>query len=487
MRLELALPAGDAERLARLKVLAGMRTGRWRRRKKTILWHDTADGALAGDGLALAEEPRLWRLEWLTPGTTPWPPGAPAPVVEQVTALDRFTHPLPAGLQHVARFEGYAHRLPLSLDGMPLTLDLLRGSVGWARRHQPVSRLTIGGEEAGVLELARMLAEELPASIPTAGLAAEARATALAVPPPARRCGPPVLPTGLSVALAFAHVVAHLADIILAEAENVPDRACNPEPVHQMRVAVRRLRSACSVFRPAIGSQTVDAANAALKDLADRLAPARDWDVFVAETSAAVLNALPDDKGMAALHRAAERKRRTVYADLQSWLRTPQFRQLGVTLAGIANGEAWLSALSLAHEEVLNLGLENFASRALQNRWRKMGDREADIERVAPEALHLIRLRAKRMRYVAEVFAPLYPGKAARRFLRRLSTLQDRLGVLNDGTVADRLLTEIHATKGARAHAGGLVRGFLAARARGARGRVVKAWQRFGRLEPFWT
>jgi triphosphatase len=88
---------------------------------------------------------------------------------------------------------------------------------------------------------------------------------------------------------------------------------------------------------------------------------------------------------------------------------------------------------------------------------------------------------------VAEVFAPLFPGKATRRFLRRLSVLQDRLGVLNDGAVADRLLAEIHATKGARAHAGGLVRGFLAARAGDARGRIARAWQRFGRLEPFWT
>jgi triphosphatase len=487
MRLELALPAGDAKRLARLKVLTGAKRGRWRQRAKTILWHDTADGALAAEGLALAEEPRLWRLERLTPGTTPWPPGAPAPLVEQVSTLDRFAHALPTGLQHVARFEGYACRLPLSLDGVPLTLDLLRGTVGWARRYQPVSRLTIGGEEAGVLGLARILAAELPASIPTAGLAAEARATALAMPPPARRAGPPVLPTGLSVALAFAHVVAHLADIILAEAENVLGRAGNPEPVHQMRVAVRRLRSAFSVFRPAIAGQAVDAANVALKELADRLAPARDWDVFVAETSAAVLNALPDDKGMAGLRRVAELKRRAVYADLRSWLHTPQFRQLGITLAGMANGEAWVSALGPAHAEVLNLRLEDFAHRALQNRWRKMGAMEADIEHLAPQALHLIRLRAKRLRYVAEVFAPLFPGKATRRFLRRLSVLQDRLGVLNDGAVADRLLAEIHATKGARAHAGGLVRGFLAARAGDARGRIARAWQRFGRLEPFWT
>jgi CHAD domain-containing protein len=91
------------------------------------------------------------------------------------------------------------------------------------------------------------------------------------------------------------------------------------------------------------------------------------------------------------------------------------------------------------------------------------------------------------MRYVAEVFAPLYPGKATRRFMRRLTRLQNRLGSLNDGAVADGLLAELGAGAGGRAHAAGLVRGFLAARSGDARGRIARAWQRFHRLEPFWS
>jgi CHAD domain-containing protein len=91
------------------------------------------------------------------------------------------------------------------------------------------------------------------------------------------------------------------------------------------------------------------------------------------------------------------------------------------------------------------------------------------------------------MRYAAEVFAPLFSRKATARFLRRLAAVQDRLGILNDSAVADTLLTALGATSGGRAHAAGLVRGFLAARAGGARSRIARAWHRFHRLEPFWT
>jgi CHAD domain-containing protein len=100
-------------------------------------------------------------------------------------------------------------------------------------------------------------------------------------------------------------------------------------------------------------------------------------------------------------------------------------------------------------------------------------------------ALHALRLRAKRLRYAAELFAPLHPGRPARRFLRRLAALQEELGLLNDGVVADALMHEL-AAFGGTALAGGLVRGFVAGRADGARARIVRAWKRLRRCPPFW-
>jgi CHAD domain-containing protein len=510
--LELVLAPDDAARVPRLKFLAGLKAGRLRRRAIEIVWHDTADGALALEGLALAECRGTWRLERVVPGTAFWPPGAPAPLLDQQAALDRIGHELPAGLVQTARFTGELIVLPLVRDGARLRLELLHGTVGWARKRRPTCRMTLvatppvghagigeaGTPDAGmrdaamdgdaaVFALAQALADELDLAIPTACLAAEARAVATASSAVARHEGAPQLPPRLIVAEAFGFVLGHLADIILFNAPLAAAGRDGPEPVHEMRVAVRRLRSAIALFRPAVGCPAVDACAAGLKALADRLGPARDWDVFVAETAASVAKVLPDDASLRRLRAVAERRRRQAYAGLREWLRGVEFRRLALALAGLAGGRAWQTALDPEQAETLGLGLEAFASRALARRLHRLAAAGEAIEHLDPKSLHAIRLRAKRMRYVAEVFAPLYPGKATRRFMRRLARLQDRLGRLNDSSVADALLAEMGAGSGGRAHAAGLVRGFLAAGSRGARGRIARAWARFHRLEPFWS
>lgn len=549
--LELVLSPTDADRLPRLKVLAGLKAGRLRRRAIGVVWYDTSDGALARDGLALAESRGEWRLERLVPGAAFWPPGAPAPVLDRAASIDRIGHELPAGLVRTARFEGELIVLPLVRDGVRLQIELLHGTMGWARKRRPACRMTLIAEpraaevrtgaakkveagaseaeagaaglrtegevldgrradgtteaaartdeatatraaaeasgEASVFALAQALAEEIDLAIPTASLAAEARAVATASATAPRQAGAPKLPPGLSVAEAFGCVSGHLADVIQYNTPLAAAGRDGPEPVHEMRVAVRRLRSAIALFRPAVGCPAVDSAATTLKTLANCLAPARDWDVFVGETAVAVAKVLPDDASLRRLRAAAERRRRRAYAALRAWLRGVEFRRLGIALAELAGGHAWTAAVSPAQAETLALGLDDFANRALGRRLNRLATAGDAIEHLDPEALHAIRLRAKRMRYVAEVFAPLYPGKATRRFMRRLATLQDRLGRLNDSAVADGLMAELGAGAGGRAHAAGLVRGFLAARSGGARGRIARAWQRFHRLEPFWS
>jgi CHAD domain-containing protein len=86
------------------------------------------------------------------------------------------------------------------------------------------------------------------------------------------------------------------------------------------------------------------------------------------------------------------------------------------------------------------------------------------------------------------MFAPLFDRKETRRFLRRLTELQETLGALNDGAVATTLMTELAGARPGsdRAFAAGVVRGFVAARGGAARKEILAAWQKFRRLEPFW-
>jgi CHAD domain-containing protein len=302
-----------------------------------------------------------------------------------------------------------------------------------------------------------------------------------------RRLGAPILPDGQEPGVAFALMVGHLADVILYWAPRAA-AGDGTEPVHQMRVALRRLRAGLSVFRRAVGGPSVDAVAAEARHLAALLGPARDWDVFCAETGAAVVDAFAEDRAVARLLAAAERRRRDAYKDLTAFLDSAAFRGLGIRLAALACGTAWQAELTPEQHEILSGDLAGFAAHVLGRRLKRLLQTGEDIASLDVAALHRVRLDGKRLRYAAEMFAPLFERRDTRRYLRRLTALQERLGTLNDGAVASTLMAElVGARPGAeRAFAAGVVRGFVAAKGGAAREEIVDAWKKFRRLEPFW-
>jgi len=331
------------------------------------------------------------------------------------------------------------------------------------------------------------LAAQIGLAVPRASLAAEAMAAVTNEPPGPRRLGAPALTVGQRPGEAFAHLVGHLADVILYWAPRAAVRD-GTEPVHQMRVALRRLRACLSVFRRAVGCPAVDAVAAEARHLAALLGPARDWDVFCAETGAAVIDAFAEDRAVHRLLAAAERRRADAYAALAAFLNSGEFRCLGIRLATLVGGTAWQAELSPEQKEILAGDMTEFAARVLQRRLKRLLHAGDDIAALDVPSLHGLRLDGKRLRYAAEMFSPLFDRKDAGRFLRRLTALQESLGKLNDGAVAGTLMAELAgARSGAdRAFAAGVVRGFVAAKGGAAREEIVRAWKKFRRLEPFW-
>jgi CHAD domain-containing protein len=113
--------------------------------------------------------------------------------------------------------------------------------------------------------------------------------------------------------------------------------------------------------------------------------------------------------------------------------------------------------------------------------------RTDDLAALEAAELHQLRLKAKRMRYAAEIFAPLYSGKAPRRFIHRLSLLQDALGQLNDRTTAEKLLAELGGSAGRHAYAAGLVLGCATSgSATEVLPRVLRRWEKFQHTAAFW-
>jgi CHAD domain-containing protein len=485
LALELALPPGEARRLPYL--LAG--NGRWRATPLRLTWHDTPDYDLAADGLALVEalrgRERGWRLERMAAKDGAQElPGTPCPVLAEATEAVALNLPLPAPLVPAVGFEGRARVLAAP---EAVTVTVISGMLRAGALTQPCCRVVLAGPAGAVTALAGVLAGPLHLCVPGASLAAEAMALA-GRPAPRHRHAPPALAADHPVGEAFAHLVARLAETILREAEHAGPAAS--EPVHQMRVAVRRLRSAVALFGKATHCPEVAAGKAALQTLAQVLGPARDWDVFTAGTSRALAANFAGDNAVERLLATAETRRLKAYTALRRYLASAQFRRLGIALAALAAARPWETTRPPSDEaaarqaERLSGSLADFAARALARRLRALRLPDADIEALPTEALHGLRLHGKRLRYVAEFCAPLFPGHGARRFIRRLTTLQERLGHLNDGAVAAGLMAQLGAERG---HAGGVVRGFVAAQAAGARTRIGQAWRRFHRLDPFWS
>jgi CHAD domain-containing protein len=483
LELELCLAPDDVRPLLR-------RFSASRGRMLTIRWHDTEEGALDGQGLALAERRQaratLWRIERLAPDReTMWPCGTSPPALQEAASRAALDGALPAGPLHLlAEFRGRVRELTASDTPQP-RISLLQGTLHATAATRPVCRLLVAGSPPAVAAVATGLAEDLRLSVAEATLAAEA-ATLVGREPRPGPLGAPDLSADLSVSDAFALACAHLARVIVHYAPLAVARH-GTEPVHQMRVALRRLRSALALFRRVVACNELDAAKAGLRGLGHVLGPARDWDVFVTGAGAAVAAAFPNDAAVTRLATAAGRRRDACYAALRHELDGPAFRRLGITLAVLAAARPW-EAPSERGAFGANTPpdpLQDFAAHALSRRLRHLAAFGDDIAGLPDPTLHAIRLRIKRLRYGVEMLAPLYQRREARRYLRRLAVLQERLGHLNDGAVAASLMAEL-GRAGGRGYAAGVVAGLVAAQARNSRDRIGRSWRKFRRLHPFW-
>ena len=483
-RLEFSLPPEDLARLVRLPGL--LRSGRAAR--MALAWHDTADGALAASNQALCDpgsaEP--WRIEALhsSPALF-WPPAAPAPLLAE--AAETVLAPcLPGSTTAVAAFRGRRHSFTdVNAEQQPGPVEVVvqEGHLRGPAAIRPVCRVRLVGPPDALADQVAALGAAVRLTVPRAGLAAEALALAHGtVPQPCDLGLPPVAP-GQSLSTAMAVVMGSLLGVMLHWSASAGD-GLGPVPVHQMRVATRRLRSALSIFKHPAACAQVAPLGAALRVTAAQLGAARDWDVFLAGLGMQVSEAFPDDPRVAALLAAGQRRRAKAYAALRDHLGSAAFRGVSLSLACAANLRPW-DGLVPERDQVLQADATAFAAQVLARRLRHVRRAGRGLRHLPVPALHELRKDCKRLRYAAEFFTPLFPAKPGRRFLRHLSGLQEALGLLNDGAAAAGLMAQLG--RAGEGYAAGLVNGFAAAGSSATRAAVRQAWHGFRHADPFWT
>jgi CHAD domain-containing protein len=205
----------------------------------------------------------------------------------------------------------------------------------------------------------------------------------------------------------------------------------DPEHVHQMRVAVRRLRAILRASRSLFDPKWVDGLRRELKWLGTALGRVRDLDVLRAYLRSQI-QALP-----APGRRAGQRPLRHLDADqaraqaaLRTALASPRYAKL------LARLKAALVHPPVRTSEVCLLGIAAAEFKKLQKAVKTLP------EPPSADDLHAVRIKVKRARYAAELVRPLI-GRRAERFVDKAKKLQDILGDHQDAVVAEAYLRKV--------------------------------------------
>lgn len=256
------------------------------------------------------------------------------------------------------------------------------------------------------------------------------------------------------------------------------------EGVHQMRVAFRRLRSGLKLFRSLIPRQASADRIADLRWLNGFLGPARDWDVFLEEGMAPLFARFPHKRSLLLLRRAAEQLRQRHHQTLREALMQPAYARL---MSGCTDGlerRAWREGLDDEQQALLAEPVRDFATPWLERQHRRVEKRGKAFAELSTEQRHALRIRIKELRYALDFFASLYPSAAVKITLGMLSDVQDCLGVMNDITVARRLLDEAGLKPLAIARQ--LIEGWYGCRLEVHERQFAEVWRRYQDSERPW-
>jgi CHAD domain-containing protein len=200
----------------------------------------------------------------------------------------------------------------------------------------------------------------------------------------------------------------------------------DPEAIHQARVATRRLRSDLRTFEPFLDERFAAQLRGELRWLGADLGAVRDIEVMRDRLRghAASLPVAEADAVNYVLRRL-DADREAARSTLLTSMRTSRYAQLREALA-----DAALYPQFAASPPDLTL------TEVIHKRWRKLKHAQRKLgHEPADDALHNIRIRAKRCRYAAEACVPAL-GRPATKFAKAMADVQDVLGEHHDAVVS---------------------------------------------------
>lgn len=442
IELKLQLDAVSAEVLGASNVLPEQ----WRAVQQRDLYFDTADCALAEAGLSLrirqsgshrtqtikrsgsSAAGLFARSEWEMPVTND------VPFVDDTSPVHTLLGGAVEDLLRVFEVE-VSRRIWDVQDGCSnIEVALDRGTISAGDRHTSICEMEMelkSGQPQALFDFARKLdgAAQVRLGVltkPERGnlLRQAQRRVVKAVPVP--------LEDEMTAVEAFQIIVQACVKQFRLN-ENLLLASRSPEPLHQARVALRRLRSAFSIFKPLIDTQSARELREGIRDLAGVLGQARDLDVLLQRAKPGPLR----DR--------LKTEREAAYDRVEEELGSEKARALLLSLVEWVHSCSLL--VNLDTEETRSMPVRTFAGRALSRFRRKVKEGGRNMRHMDDEARHELRKDAKKLRYAADFFARLFDGKRGKaheqNFIVALEAVQEELGALNDLATVPHILDRL--------------------------------------------
>jgi inorganic triphosphatase YgiF len=393
-------------------------------------------------------------------------------------------------------FETRVRRTVYSVKTRSAEIELAvdQGSIRAGRRSTPVHEIELElkqGQAAELFRFARELSRNIPARLALKSKAERGYELLNGKAPLAVKAEHIGLRSA-TTAEAFRIIARSCLGQIIANEQGV--EAADSESLHQMRVGVRRLRAAISLFSDVAAGPATDEIKPELKWITGELSPARDIDVYIAEVLDPLREQHRGNGDFLGLYRLFARSRKDAFNRAIEAIGSDRYRRLSIELAAWIEAGKWDKG-----DGVGELPIERYAAQRLGHRRKKIIKKSKAFEELDARQRHKLRIAVKKLRYGTEFVGSAFSGKRAEKrhhdMAAALKRVQDYLGGLNDIAVHEHLNREVTKQNGRGGAAiereytflAGLVSGQEEARESQLVQGAAEALREFESIKPFWT
>jgi len=368
-------------------------------------------------------------------------------------------------------------------DGSEIEVALDQGKVESKTAQCPLSELELeikAGTPNQLYKVALSLQKDIPLIIENKSKAERGYALHKPKTLTFHKGGSVELNSKMTAEQAFIQIVSYCLSHLQAN-EDMVLYGENIEGVHQMRVALRRLRSCLNLYKPLISYETHTELRNEIKWISDVLGVARDWDVFLHNLQQIQSSTLQNLKSTVVTLQTQ------AYVEVRQAMRSQRYSRLLLLLGQWLTERYWRKTLSSKANTLPDLDspIKDFATKILSKYYQRVSKQGKNLSQLNSEQLHNLRITIKKMAYGTRFFTTLYPHKIARAYTKSLSNLQDELGILNDTNVANDLLDKAGLDNNAPARH--FLKGWYAHQEMTHKNSLGKAWQAFLKIRLFWT